>query len=254
MHFHLPKALHGWREFAGEVGIIVLGVLIALAFEQLVETLHWQAQARLAQGELAKDLALASDLASERVAVTRCIDDRLTLIKSALVSSGDRWTATLPATTDGYEFTGGVYSAPWRIWNTQQWDSLVADGTVPHLAAERQRNYALLYHNVRLLADLNQEELKTAPKLQILAEKNIPLSADTKAQLIETVAQLREYNAAITVMSRQMLRRVKDAGALPPMANTEQRLSDSSSEAMKCNSAREQLRSRVAKEWFTLHR
>jgi len=30
MHFHLPKPLHGWREFAGEVGIIVIGVLIAL--------------------------------------------------------------------------------------------------------------------------------------------------------------------------------------------------------------------------------
>jgi hypothetical protein len=131
---------------------------------------------------------------------------------------------------------------------------LVADGTVPHLAAERQRNYALLYHNVRLLADLNQEELKTAPKLQILAEKDIPLSADTKAQLIETVGQLREYNGAITVMSRQMLRRIHDAGALPPMENTERRLSDASSAAMKCNSAREQLRSRVAQEWFTLHR
>jgi hypothetical protein len=25
MHFHLRKPLHGWREFAGEVGIIVLG-------------------------------------------------------------------------------------------------------------------------------------------------------------------------------------------------------------------------------------
>jgi hypothetical protein len=23
MHFHLPKPLHGWRPFAGEVGIIV---------------------------------------------------------------------------------------------------------------------------------------------------------------------------------------------------------------------------------------
>ncbi len=26
MHFHLPKPLHGWREFVGEVGIIVVGV------------------------------------------------------------------------------------------------------------------------------------------------------------------------------------------------------------------------------------
>ena len=26
MHFHLPKPLHGWREFFGEVAIIVLGL------------------------------------------------------------------------------------------------------------------------------------------------------------------------------------------------------------------------------------
>ena len=37
MHFHLPKPLHGWRAFAGEVGIIVIGVLIALGAQQLVE-------------------------------------------------------------------------------------------------------------------------------------------------------------------------------------------------------------------------
>src|SRR5437763_16355172 len=40
MHFHLPKPLHGWRAFVGEVAIIVLGVLIALAAEQVVETVH----------------------------------------------------------------------------------------------------------------------------------------------------------------------------------------------------------------------
>lgn len=37
VHFHLPKPLHGWREFLGEEGIIVFGVLIALGAEQIVE-------------------------------------------------------------------------------------------------------------------------------------------------------------------------------------------------------------------------
>lgn len=32
MHLKLPKPLHGWRAFAGEVGIVVLGVILALAF------------------------------------------------------------------------------------------------------------------------------------------------------------------------------------------------------------------------------
>ncbi len=45
MHFRLPKPLHGWREFAGEVGIIVIGVLIALGFEQVVQSLHDQSVA-----------------------------------------------------------------------------------------------------------------------------------------------------------------------------------------------------------------
>src|SRR3569833_2969230 len=44
MHFHLPKPLHGWREFVGEVGIIVTGVLIALGAEQAVEATHHRAQ------------------------------------------------------------------------------------------------------------------------------------------------------------------------------------------------------------------
>ena len=40
MDIHLPKPMHGWRAFIGEVGIIVLGVLIALGFGQLAETIH----------------------------------------------------------------------------------------------------------------------------------------------------------------------------------------------------------------------
>jgi hypothetical protein len=37
MRVHLPKPLHGWRAFVGEVGVIVLGVLIALGAEQMVQ-------------------------------------------------------------------------------------------------------------------------------------------------------------------------------------------------------------------------
>ena len=46
MRFQLLKPLRGWREFAGEVGIIVLGVLIALGAQQLAVNLHDRAEAR----------------------------------------------------------------------------------------------------------------------------------------------------------------------------------------------------------------
>src|SRR4051812_39103420 len=61
MHFHLPKPLHGWCEFAGEVGIIVIGVLIALGAEQVVESIHSRYQIRETRhaldAELSRDLA-----------------------------------------------------------------------------------------------------------------------------------------------------------------------------------------------------
>jgi hypothetical protein len=56
MHLHLPKKLHGWREFFKEIGIIVLGVLIALGAEQLVETWHWNRETAEAREALTSEL------------------------------------------------------------------------------------------------------------------------------------------------------------------------------------------------------
>lgn len=56
MHFHVPKPLHGWREFSGEVGVIVIGVLIALGAEQLVERFHRREQLRDAEGAMVSEL------------------------------------------------------------------------------------------------------------------------------------------------------------------------------------------------------
>lgn len=44
MHIHLPKPLHSWREFLGEIGIIFIGVLLAIGAEQTIETLHHRSQ------------------------------------------------------------------------------------------------------------------------------------------------------------------------------------------------------------------
>lgn len=58
-HFHVPKPLHGWRAFAGEVGIIVLGVLIALGAQEVAQYVSARQDAtELRQSmldELAKD-------------------------------------------------------------------------------------------------------------------------------------------------------------------------------------------------------
>jgi hypothetical protein len=57
MDIHKPKPVHNWRELIKEVGIIVLGVSIALAAEQGVEWVHWRAQVAEVREVIATELA-----------------------------------------------------------------------------------------------------------------------------------------------------------------------------------------------------
>jgi hypothetical protein len=103
MHFHLPKPLHGWREFAGEVGIIVVGVLIALGAEQIVETLQWREKVRHA--EQAMRLELAEDdgpQAYGRLLIAVCLDNQLARIHDNPRAgvSPDQLRDALPPTGD----------------------------------------------------------------------------------------------------------------------------------------------------------
>ena len=84
MHFHLPKPLHGWREFAGEVGIIVVGVLIALGAEQIVESIHWDHEVEAERASLLQEAKDSLDGVAVRQRQQPCVDRRLAEIRMAL--------------------------------------------------------------------------------------------------------------------------------------------------------------------------
>ena len=56
MKLSMPKPLHGWRAFAGEVGVIVLGVLLALGAQQLDETVNQRREASATRVTLVREI------------------------------------------------------------------------------------------------------------------------------------------------------------------------------------------------------
>lgn len=86
MHFHMPKPLHGWREFAGEVGIIVIGVLIALGAEQVVETLHGNAEVRAFRSAVNEELAYDLGSYKQRLMLGPCVRARLAELDHVIAS------------------------------------------------------------------------------------------------------------------------------------------------------------------------
>lgn len=77
MDLHLPRPMHGWRALAGEIGIIVVGVLLALIAQQVVETLNWRGEVR--QFRAAADSEVSTNLAAIefRVSQEPCVKQRL---------------------------------------------------------------------------------------------------------------------------------------------------------------------------------
>jgi hypothetical protein len=77
------KPLRGWREFSGEVGIIVLGVLIAMGADQAVKTWSLRGEMRELRVAIDQEIAYGLGTYAARLAQDACFDARLVEL--------DRW-------------------------------------------------------------------------------------------------------------------------------------------------------------------
>ena len=186
MHFHLPKPLHGWREFAGEVGIIVLGVLIALGAEQVVETIHDGYLARQALDHIRAELAYDSAFAAERVALGDCMRASFTDLRQRLTASGENWPGLEGKPVNGApRLSGSLFasappiSSPHRLWPVSAWASATTSGTL-NREGSRFFNYAALYAMVEWLDRLQDHEIADYSKLMPF---NVAQKLDPSARL-----------------------------------------------------------------------
>lgn len=149
MHFHLPKPLHGWREFVGEVGIIVLGVLIALGAEQVVETLHWRNEVADARRALDQEVAYNIGAIAKRQQEGPCIDRRLQEIRALLSGSTNR-IASEPRPPLGQP----------QLWRprTNAWQAAMAGQVAERMPLAIRVGYAELYDGFQWYAQKAADE------------------------------------------------------------------------------------------------
>ena len=188
MHLHLPKPLHGWRAFVGEVGIIVLGVLIALGAEQVVESIHNRYLARQALDHIRAELAYDSAFAAERVAIGDCMRASFTDLRQRLIASGDNWPglqgrslsgASRVSATSALFASAPPMSSPHRLWPVSAWSAATNSG-VFNRGQKRFFNYAALYAMVEWLGRLQDHEISDYTKLTPF---DVPQKLDPSARL-----------------------------------------------------------------------
>ncbi len=214
MHFHLPKPLHGWREFAGEVGIIVLGVLIALTAESLLEDLRWHRQVEQATDAFKAELAAAALAAYERQIVQQCLMQRLKAIADKLNEPGEQWTGMPEHFSGAQKYYNNVlpvvYRAPFRPIVSDAWQNAIDNGTINHLSAKRAGALESAYEVVRGFVARQNDEGLAETRLAPLATNRM-LDANARIQMVQAVGDLDRINNTLVGGGETLLDAIRGA-------------------------------------------
>ena len=178
MDIHKPKPFHSWREFLKEYGIIVLGVLTALALEQAVEWLHWRGEMRETRSALRQEIAHDLGALESLKAQDGCIQRRLDAL-DAWAAAGSRSLAR-PSRTP----------ALWTI-RSSVWDVAKTGQVASHFPLEERLSYARMYDLLSNEWSFVQGERAAWFRIDALANSGVR-DAEHLARLRDAVADARE--------------------------------------------------------------
>jgi len=150
MDIHKPHAPHSWGEFAREIGVIVIGVLIALAFEEVARWVHDRSAAAEARATIRDAVQTGIDVMAKRGATLPCADRRIAEIGTMLEANdggpldpAPRWVSQ-PASYKVAE---------------QRWQAVSASGRMALLPQDEQAVIASIYqHFTEFNADVTAEQ------------------------------------------------------------------------------------------------
>jgi hypothetical protein len=218
MHFHLPKPLHGWRAFVGEVGIIVVGVLIALAAQQVVEALHWRSETAKLRESLHREIRDDQWNAANRVRISECIRQRIAHLEYELAQPGTAWRADPIRGGDEQRWSAipiaFAFPSIESFYTSGHWQTALASGELAHMAEAERNGYSYTYRAIEDLRTFSIEEGAIAAQLQPLAREQ-QLDNQQRLNFEAQLAALDRLNVLLTIYSRKFLEGTRRAGIIP---------------------------------------
>jgi hypothetical protein len=203
MHVDLPKPLHGWRAFVGEVGVIVLGVLIALGAQQLVESLNWREKVDAAVSDMNNELGSGDGPeAYERLAIHDCVATHLNGLR-ALVEHGDR--------SESRKLIDRFW-LPNRTWDSLARDAANTADVAAHMPHQQMLQYRIAYEMIPAMQRIAEKELGDLGRFRALPASGGELTSDEKLSEIAAIEALKLDNDTFARESRFVLLRMKMMG------------------------------------------
>ena len=153
------RPLHGWRAFFGEVGVVVLGVLLALGAQQLVQDIQIGSDIREFRKTIDREIGMNVYALDLRASQFDC--DRQKLAELTKWLNQSRSELSVPAI-----YPHGPL-VPSRARSA--WDSRDAE-TYRQLPVDIRQRYAMFYDDIDNDWDLNKMQLAARSSLARFSE------------------------------------------------------------------------------------
>lgn len=207
MRFNLPTPLNGWRKFAGEVGIIVVGVLVALGAQQIVENWQSDSRARASIAAVDAELAVNAGVFEERTLQQSCEERRLSEM-SAIISAA-RTTRRLPR-------IAGIGKSIARPTQRGAWEEAQNSEVLDRWPRQDRITAAIIYSQQLPSDTFTSGEARQWLRLESMMRTMAgPVSDDDLALLADVVADLTFYSWNNGIDARQQFTAITQRGIRP---------------------------------------
>jgi hypothetical protein len=196
VEIHRPGVVRNWREFLKEVGIIVLGVSVALAGEEAVSFFNWKQEVSVVQDSVDDELADALFSALERIKIADC--QKRTLDRLDQIADESRGTLV-------------IRNAPvrrMRLWGSAAWEAAVASGAIAHMQHDTRNTYANLFSFLRLFRDLNLRQEELWARIDAYQHPR-ELTNESRNRFVEGISQLRALTGTMNLAAQQFIKQAK---------------------------------------------
>ena len=194
MHVHRPKPLHGFRDIAVEIGVIVVGVIIALALEQAVEWSHWRQKVEAGRREIHAEIAGDTAFYGFRTATEPCVVRRL-----------NQLAEITEARAAGYRVApvrlAGIHLG--FLVNNDTWQAERADQTLTHLPRAELDYLSQFYATGEVMRGWVEKEEEAWATLRTLEGDPNRLGQGDIAMLRNALQQARNFGYQIALNSKE---------------------------------------------------
>lgn len=197
------KPPHGWNAVSWELAIVTLGVLIALAAQQMVESWSWDRKVAAAEEAMHQEIKNSLLAVAEIDRLQKCSAVHLDALQDAIIHGDQRKARQI--------LKGDIIFGFGRLWADNAFQATLSAQVSDHFGAEKLKRYSQVYQMIRDARRTQQVAEEPSPELAVFyLGLNLPATPERRHAQLREVATVRNQKQSMLDLGETIARFAKN--------------------------------------------